>query len=46
MRIDEDGPAPPNPLRNEPEKSGTKWKERPYEQGKKDCIGGPPIQGN
>ena len=33
-------------LQNEPEKSGRKWKERPHEQGTKDCIGGPPIQGN
>ena len=46
MRIGEDGPAPAKPLPNKPHKSGTKWMERPHEQGRKDCIGGPPIQGN
>ena len=46
MRIGEDGPAPAKPLPNNPQNSGTTWKERPHEQGRKDCIGGPPIQGN
>ena len=46
MRIGEDGPASAKPLPNKPQQSGTKWMERPHEQGKKDYIGDPLIQGN